>query len=743
MARSQKLKLDYNNRDAELKKLQRVDLGDRDKELDGLRADLKARGGEMDKLKIDFNNRDSELKKLQASIGAKDKELEGLRADLKARSGEIGKLKTDFDGRGSEIQTLKSSLSGSEQQVQKWKTDFGNRDGELKKLEAKVKTSEQELGTLRSNLSSKDRELKKLRTDLDERGKQISTLEANLKTKTSDLDKLRAELQAKQAAAAKLEAQIAEADKKTAALRNDLSGKEGELKKLQAEQANLQKTLDKHQQDSTKQIQGLSSDVTKRDGTIADLEARLKAAKTAVSDHEKKIKDAEKALSAQEAENNKSATQLQKLEGNLDKSNTEIERLKAELKDRDGNLRTLKSDFGAKEKEALKLDKDAQRFQTDAEKWRLKAQDTAALDKSKNRVKELEAALAAEKDSAKRQASGLSLFDGESVSEDKSLGFVYKSKPSKIDDLTRVKGVGDVIVKKLHNFGVYRFKQIALWRQDQIDAFSEKLAFKGRIEREIWVNQAADLHFGDYKERLRPVVNIYHPPISRVVVKGSDPAAVDAAFEGEDVTRDNKLGLVYKKRPSDIDDLKKISGVAEVLEKKLHNFGIYRFKQVALWQQGQIDEFSQRLNFSDRVFREMWVHQAVDFHFEKYDEHLTPQVEIYRKPKRAAVVKEKAAPAPAPAKDSGFAGEPVKNDEKLGLVFTKRPAKVDDLKRIKGIAHVLEDKLHKFGVYRFKQIAMWNKDHIAEFSERLSFRDRVERDKWKEQATHFDNETNN
>jgi hypothetical protein len=40
--------------------------------------------------------------------------------------------------------------------------------------------------------------------------------------------------------------------------------------------------------------------------------------------------------------------------------------------------------------------------------------------------------------------------------------------------------------------------------------------------------------------------------------------------------------VVYRKRPGRVDDLKRISGVAETLEQKLHQDGVYRFKQVAL-----------------------------------------------------------------------------------------------------------------------------------------------------------------
>ena len=60
------------------------------------------------------------------------------------------------------------------------------------------------------------------------------------------------------------------------------------------------------------------------------------------------------------------------------------------------------------------------------------------------------------------------------------------------DDLKELSGVGPALEKKLHAAGVTSFAQIAAWTQDDIDAMNEKLSFKGRIEREGWVEQAKE-----------------------------------------------------------------------------------------------------------------------------------------------------------------------------------------------------------------------------------------------------------
>ncbi len=58
------------------------------------------------------------------------------------------------------------------------------------------------------------------------------------------------------------------------------------------------------------------------------------------------------------------------------------------------------------------------------------------------------------------------------------------------DNLKELSGVGPALEKKLLEAGVTTFAQIAGWSAEDIAAMDEKLSFKGRIEREGWVDQA-------------------------------------------------------------------------------------------------------------------------------------------------------------------------------------------------------------------------------------------------------------
>ena len=75
----------------------------------------------------------------------------------------------------------------------------------------------------------------------------------------------------------------------------------------------------------------------------------------------------------------------------------------------------------------------------------------------------------------------------------------------RIDDLKRVRGIGVLIEKRLNALGISSYEQIANWTKADIDSVSSQLDFKGRIERENWIEQARILASGGQTEFSRRV----------------------------------------------------------------------------------------------------------------------------------------------------------------------------------------------------------------------------------------------
>ncbi len=77
---------------------------------------------------------------------------------------------------------------------------------------------------------------------------------------------------------------------------------------------------------------------------------------------------------------------------------------------------------------------------------------------------------------------------------DSRRGLIYTKPPRFHDDLKRIVGVGEIIESQLHELGIFTFEQIMQWDAVAVQAISQELAFKDRIDREQWIKQAARLH---------------------------------------------------------------------------------------------------------------------------------------------------------------------------------------------------------------------------------------------------------
>ncbi|MCE8521407.1 NADH-quinone oxidoreductase subunit E [Ruegeria pomeroyi] len=68
------------------------------------------------------------------------------------------------------------------------------------------------------------------------------------------------------------------------------------------------------------------------------------------------------------------------------------------------------------------------------------------------------------------------------------------------DDLKLLKGVGPKLEGLLNELGFYHFDQVAAWTPAQVAWVDARLTFKGRIERDGWIEQARQLAAGEETE---------------------------------------------------------------------------------------------------------------------------------------------------------------------------------------------------------------------------------------------------
>ncbi len=66
----------------------------------------------------------------------------------------------------------------------------------------------------------------------------------------------------------------------------------------------------------------------------------------------------------------------------------------------------------------------------------------------------------------------------------------YDSAPAQADDLKLINGVGPKLEETLNELGIYTFEQIAAWTSENVAFIDARLKFKGRIERDDWIEKA-------------------------------------------------------------------------------------------------------------------------------------------------------------------------------------------------------------------------------------------------------------
>ncbi|MFY1711670.1 NADH-quinone oxidoreductase subunit E [Tritonibacter mobilis] len=84
--------------------------------------------------------------------------------------------------------------------------------------------------------------------------------------------------------------------------------------------------------------------------------------------------------------------------------------------------------------------------------------------------------------------------------EEKAPETLTAAREGGADDLKLLKGVGPKLEQTLNELGFFHFDQIAKWTEAEVAWVDARLKFKGRIERDGWIDQAKQLASGEETE---------------------------------------------------------------------------------------------------------------------------------------------------------------------------------------------------------------------------------------------------
>ena len=175
----------------------------------------------------------------------------------------------------------------------------------------------------------------------------------------------------------------------------------------------------------------------------------------------------------------------------------------------------------------------------------------------------------------------------------------------KADDLKVINGIGPVIEDKLNAEGIYFYQQVADFNEDNTKWVDNHMAFPGRIHREDWIGQAKVL-VGQ-----KGSASSGSGSTSGAAAKPAASAVGSALGSSGAVPESMKPTLLSSPEGGKADDLKRIKGIGKVLERNLHEMGIYHYEQLAALTPDNIKWLTDYVSFPDgRIDDEKWTSQA-------------------------------------------------------------------------------------------------------------------------------------
>lgn len=180
------------------------------------------------------------------------------------------------------------------------------------------------------------------------------------------------------------------------------------------------------------------------------------------------------------------------------------------------------------------------------------------------------------------------------------------------DDLTAIKGVGNVLQKQLNEKGIYYFSQIADFSDSDQEWANQELGFPGRVERDNWIPQARELMSAAPSTSSAAAAAVVEQEYEPGAMSGDETEAMRLIESGNFVADDSNRpsSLLQSASKGAQDDLQRIKGVGPKLEDLLNNLGIYYFRQVAEFSATDIAWVDSKLQFKGRIVRDRWVDQA-------------------------------------------------------------------------------------------------------------------------------------
>ena len=380
-----------------------------------------------------------------------------------------------------QLSEIATRLRGREHELDTLNHELKVRTSAVQMLEGKMITSEAALKDLTADLATKVEQLTALQTEVREKGVRLHAIERERDTLRREVEEAENKFKGQQAGFAEMQAQMENAedvlisrDQEIATLKTwveQLAPKDAEIARLRARTEELEPFRER----SSRLEQELKQDRAQAASTLQSKEQELDR-------HQSRIADIEAELARLRTQNQDDLTRFTET---VQQRDQEIQRLRATMEE----LEVFRSEV---EKKELALREAEERRIMDVSE---REEEIAALRKRlvEYRVAQRHGA------QAKAAAAADSGTHGSSTAG-RGTG---KHRSAQKDDLKQIHGIGPVMERVLNRMGMFTFRQIAEWKDQDVEQMASELnTFPDRIRHDNWIAGAKEQHFLKYGEEL-------------------------------------------------------------------------------------------------------------------------------------------------------------------------------------------------------------------------------------------------
>ncbi len=380
-----------------------------------------------------------------------------------------------------QLSEIATRLRGREHELDTLNHELKVRTSAVQMLEGKMIASEAALKDLTADLAVKVEQLTALQTEVREKGVRLHAAERERDTLRHELEEAEARLKAQSVGFAEMQTQMENAedvlisrDQEIATLKTwveQLAPKDAEIARLRARA----EELEPFQERSRRLERELEQDRARASAALQGTEQELAQRRTHIGEMESELA----CLRAQSQED------LTRFTETVQQRDQDIQRLRATIEE-------LEMFRGEVEKKEIALREAEERRVMDISE---REEEIGALRK---RLVEYRVA-----QRHHQQAKSTVPADSASHSTSAAGRGAGKSRPAQKDDLKQIHGIGPVMERVLNRMGMFTFRQIAEWKDQDVEHMASELnTFPDRIRHDNWIAGAKEQHFLKYGEEL-------------------------------------------------------------------------------------------------------------------------------------------------------------------------------------------------------------------------------------------------